>query len=82
MFSYTANFTAPAFFPFELFPPRSSLSRNFYLKKRRSKMPATPEVVGLWLRFHVMIGLLCCGLRERIFVVLQEATTLIFFSVV
>ncbi len=66
MFFYTAKFTSPAFFPIKLFPPRSSLSRNFYLKKRRSKMPATREVVRLWLHFHVAIGCLRHCSQERI----------------
>ncbi len=40
-------------------------------------MPATPKVVGLWLCFHATIGLLRRCLWECIFVVLQEAPTLI-----
>ncbi len=44
-------------------------------------MPAKGEVVGLWPHFYATIRLLCHRLQEHIFVVLQEATTLIFFSV-
>ena len=82
MFFYTANFTSPAFCPFKLFPTRLSLSRHFYHKKRKSKMPTTCKVVGLWPRFHATIWLLRPRSREHIFVVLQKAMTLIFFSVV
>jgi hypothetical protein len=42
-------------------------------------MPATRKVVGLWLCFYAPIGLLRRRLQERIFVVLQEATTSIPF---
>jgi hypothetical protein len=45
-------------------------------------MPAACKVVGLWLRFHATIGLLCHCLQEPIFVILQEATTLVFFPIV
>ncbi len=46
-------------------------------------MPATRKVVGLWLRFCDNWALtIRRRSRERIFVVLQEAMTLIFFSVV
>ncbi len=55
MFFYTAEFTSPAFFSFKLFPTRLSLSWNFYLEKR-SKTPATWEVVGLCLRFLRQLG--------------------------
>ena len=42
-------------------------------------MPAKREVIGLWPRFYATIQLLCHRSREHIFVVLQEATTSIFF---
>ena len=44
-------------------------------------MPAKCKVVGLWPRFYVTIWLLCHRSREHIFVISQEATTSIFFSV-
>jgi hypothetical protein len=42
-------------------------------------MPAKHEVVGLWPRFYATIRLLCHRSREHIFVVSQEARTLMFF---
>ncbi len=43
-------------------------------------MPVKREVIGLWPRFYATIQLLCHRSREHIFVVLQEATTSIFFA--
>ncbi len=42
-------------------------------------MPTTCEVIGLWPCFHATIRLLRRHSREHVFVVLQEATTSIFF---
>ena len=44
-------------------------------------MPTKREVVGLWPRFWATIRLLCHRSWEYIYVISQEATTLIFFAV-
>ncbi len=56
MFFYTANLTSPAFFPFELFPPRLSLSQSFYLKKGGRKCPPHPKLLACGFAFMQQLG--------------------------
>jgi hypothetical protein len=72
---YTVDLTTPVFFPSNFFHRDQGFSEIFTSQKE-VKMPATREVIGSWLCFYVMIGLLRHHLQEHIFyVVSQEATT-------
>jgi hypothetical protein len=82
MLFHTANFTSPALFPFELFPPQSRLSWIFFLEKMRLEMPAKLRVVGSWLCFYATMGFFMLLLvQESVFFMLyrNEQVTMIHF---